>query len=151
MLTCHDIGKYFIWLAHETGSFISNLKLQKLVYYSQAWHLAVYKEPLFEEDFEAWVHGPVIKKLYNKYKHYQWKLIEEEVEEPNFPEEVRDFLEEVAEVYFSYNAYDLERMTHLEDPWRSARGNLAQDAPSNEIITKESMKNYFEARVEKED
>ena len=151
MLTCHDIAQYFIWLAHETGSFISNLKLQKLVYYAQAWYLAIYGEQLFEEDFEAWIHGPVIPQLYDRYKHYQWKPIEEEVKQPNFSEEVGEFLEEVVEVYFSIDAYDLERMTHLEDPWIKARGNLAQDEPSKEIITKESMKNYFGARVETEE
>lgn len=66
-ITCFDIAKHFIRFANEEGSFISNLKLQKLVYYAQAWHLAIHGTPLFEEDFEAWVHGPVIPSLYQKY------------------------------------------------------------------------------------
>jgi uncharacterized phage-associated protein len=51
VLSCFDIADYFIRLANETGSFISNLKLQKLVYCAQAWHMALYDDPLFEEDF----------------------------------------------------------------------------------------------------
>jgi len=52
-IDCFQVANYFIWLANETGSFISNLKLQQLVYYAQAWSLALYDTPLFEEDFEA--------------------------------------------------------------------------------------------------
>ena len=52
-----------------------NLKLQKLVYYAQAWHLALRDVPLFEEDFEAWVHGPVIPALYQEYKKFGWRPI----------------------------------------------------------------------------
>ncbi|MFM6174756.1 MAG: Panacea domain-containing protein [Sphaerospermopsis kisseleviana] len=75
LLTCFEVAKYFIRLAHETGSFISNLKLQKLVYYAQAWHLALFEQPLFNEDFEAWIHGPVVPELYHYYKKFGWRNI----------------------------------------------------------------------------
>ena len=149
LLTCFHIADYFIWLANETGAFISNLKLQKLVYYAQAWYLAIYKKPLFDEDFQAWVHGPVIPELYNRYRQYGWRPIQEEVE-PNLPEEVLAFLSEVADEYFACDAYELEQMTHLEDPWNRARGNLPPDAPSNEIVFKEWMKEYYGSRVEED-
>jgi len=151
MTTCFEIAEYFIWMANETGSFMSNLKLQKLVYYSQAWYLAIYGKPLFEEDFEAWIHGPVIKVLYDRYKRWQWMPIQEEVSQPSFNQEVREFLEEVVDEYFSCDAYELERMTHIEEPWIKAREGLAKSEPCNKIITKESMKNYFEPRVETEE
>ena len=151
MLSCYDIANYFIRLANETGSYISNLKLQKLVYYAQAWHLAIHDTPLFEEDFEAWIHGPVIPTLYREYKDFGWKPIIKDVQKPIFSEDVRNFLEEVAEVYFACDAYELERMTHQEDPWFKARGGLSMDAPSNEVISKESMTNYYKARAEAED
>ncbi|MEO0351559.1 MAG: type II toxin-antitoxin system antitoxin SocA domain-containing protein [Cyanobacteria bacterium P01_A01_bin.15] len=149
MLSCFDIANYFIWLANETGSFISNLKLQKLVYYAQAWHIALYDTPLFEEDFQAWVHGPVIPSLYQKYKSFGWQPILEETL-PEIPESVSQFLREVAEEYFPCDAYELERMTHAEDPWCWARGELPSDSPSNEIIKKEWMKEYYAKRA-KED
>jgi len=149
MTTCYDIANYFIWLANDTGSFISNLKLQKLVYYAQAWHLAIKDAPLFEEDFEAWIHGPVIPALYQKYKQFGWKPILEEVQFPHLPEETRQFLDDVAAEYFSCDGYYLERMTHVETPWIEARKGLPIDSPGNEIITKDSMKRYFATRVQK--
>ncbi|EFA69826.1 hypothetical protein CEP10_09870 [Cylindrospermopsis raciborskii S07] len=152
MLTCFDVARYFIHLANETGSYISNLKLQKLVYYAQAWHLALYDTALFEEEFEAWVHGPVIPVLYQQYKGFGWRPIQQEVEEPNLPENIRSFLDEVVEVYFQCDAYELERMTHQETPWieSRARGSLPMDAPCNEIITKESIREYYKVRAEEE-
>lgn len=151
MVKVQDIADYFIWLANYTGSFISNLKLQKLVYYAQAWYLAIHDKPLFDEDFEAWIHGPVIPELYKEYCGFKWKPILKEVEEPKFSEEVRQFLDEVADVYFGLDAYELEQMTRSEAPWIEARGYLPTDASCNEIISKESMREYFKPRVEEEE
>lgn len=147
MLTCYKIAYYFIYLANQTGSYISNLKLQKLVYYAQAWHLAIHSTPLFEEDFEAWVHGPVIPALHQKYKDFGWKPIIEDVEKPSFSEDIQEFLSEVSEVYFGCDAYELERMIHQESPWINARIGLPIDAPSNAIISKECMRDFYKARA----
>lgn len=146
MVTCFDIAKYFIWLANESGSFVSNLKLQKLVYYAQAWHLALHGEPLFSEDFQAWVHGPVVPDLYHNYKQFGWRPINEDAE-PSLPKNVWDFLGDVADEYFACDAYELEQMTHLEDPWLWAREDLPMDAPSTEIIRKDWMKEFYGSRV----
>ncbi|PSB68506.1 hypothetical protein C7B61_00490 [filamentous cyanobacterium CCP1] len=149
MLSCFDIANYFIWLANETGSFISTLKLQKLVYYAQAWHLALYGNPLFEEDFQAWVHGPVVPALYQKYKSFGWQPILEETV-PKLSENIFEFLDEVAEEYFACDAYELEQMTHAEAPWNWARGDLPLDAPSDAVIKKEWMKEYYGARAQED-
>ena len=151
MVKVQDIADYFIWLANYTGSFISNLKLQKLVYYAQAWYLAIHDQPLFDEDFEAWIHGPVIPELYNEYCEFKWKPILKEVEEPFFTEEIKQFLSEVTDVYFGLDANELEQMTRSEAPWIEARGYLPTDASCNEIISKESMREYFKPRVEEEE
>jgi uncharacterized phage-associated protein len=124
-----------------------NLKLQKLVYYSQAWHLAIHGTPLFEEDFQAWVHGPVVPELYQKYKVFGWQPIQEDIS-PELPKEVLIFLGEVAEEYFACDAYELEQMTHVEAPWNQARGDLLPDVPSNAVIEKEWMKEYYGGRGE---
>ncbi|NJL65514.1 MAG: SocA family protein [Methylacidiphilales bacterium] len=149
MLSCFDVANYFIRLANETGSFLSNLKLQKLVYYAQAWYLAIHDNPLFDEDFQAWIHGPVIPTLYQKYKSFGWQPILEDAN-PELPQEIQDFLKEVAEEYFACDAYELEQMTHAETPWVNARENLPPDTPSNAVIIKESMKEYYKSCV-KED
>jgi uncharacterized phage-associated protein len=145
--SCFDVASYFIGLAHQTEATISNLKLQKLVYYSQAWHLAIHGTPLFEEDFQAWVHGPVVPDLYQKYQAFGWQPIQEDASS-DLSEDVLSFLNEVAEEYFTCDAYELEQMTHVEAPWNQARGDLPPDAPSNAVIKKEWMKEYYGARGE---
>ena len=147
MVKAQDVANFFIRLANESGSFISNLKLQKLLYYSQAWYLAIHSKPLFDEDFEAWIHGPVIPALYTEFQKFKWKPISKDAPEPSFPEEIKQFLYEVVDVYFSIDGYELEKMTHAEDPWLKARGNLPIDASCNQIISKHSMQNYFKDRV----
>jgi uncharacterized phage-associated protein len=136
-------------MANETGSFISNLKLQKLVYYAQAWHLALHDAPLFDQDFQAWIHDPVIPSLYQDYKSFGWQPILKEAT-PNLPPTVSQFLEEVAGEYFACDAYELEQMTHIEEPWRRARGNLLPDQPCNGVIKKEWMKEYYRKRVQED-
>ena len=146
--TASVIADYFIYIANETGSYISNLKLQKLVYYAQAWHLAVYNAPLFDEDFEAWVHGPVIPALYYEYKQFGWKPILKEVERPSFSQEIQELLDEVTDEYFACDAFELEQMTHQEDPWIEARKSLPKDEASNVIIPKQLMGDYYRQRLE---
>ncbi|MEM6751461.1 MAG: type II toxin-antitoxin system antitoxin SocA domain-containing protein [Cyanobacteria bacterium P01_C01_bin.38] len=153
MVKAQDIAEYFIWLANDSGSFISNLKLQKLVYYAQAWYLAIYGQPLFDEDFEAWVHGPIIPSLYQKYREFNRLPIVEEISYQQLAQKLGDtihFLQDVADEYFFCDAYELERMTHIEDPWIQARKGLPNDVPSNVIIDKEWMKEYYGSRVKEE-
>lgn len=147
MVSCFEVANYFVWLARDTGSFVSNLKLQKLVYYAQAWHLAIHDTPLFEEDFQAWIHGPVIPELYQKYKSYGWQPISVDVT-PQLAPATIEFLEGVSDEYFSCDGYELERMTHTEAPWNMARGGLPADVASTAQIDKTWLKEYYGARVE---
>src|SRR5437016_1983852 len=95
------IADYFIALSNESQSPITNLKLQKLVYYAQAWHLAILKKALINEDFQSWAHGPVIPQLYNDYRSNGWKPIYREDLTPSkfpaiknqFPDEVQKLLQ----------------------------------------------------------
>ncbi|MGK8328482.1 Panacea domain-containing protein, partial [Pseudomonas aeruginosa] len=66
-----DVAKFFLAQSNEeAGDLVSNLKLQKLVYYAQGFHLAVYDEPLFTDSIEAWTHGPVVPNVYHHYKQF---------------------------------------------------------------------------------
>jgi len=145
--TASKIADYFLYIANDTGSFLSNLKLQKLVYYAGAWYLALYNTPLFDEDFEAWTHGPVMISLYEKYKPFGWKPILKEVKKPEFPKDVEDFLEELTQVYFIRESLELEMMTHREEPWIKARNGVPLDEPSHAIISQQAMKEYYKARA----
>ncbi|MEO9123495.1 MAG: type II toxin-antitoxin system antitoxin SocA domain-containing protein [Microcoleus sp.] len=122
------------------------------MYYAQAWYLAFEDQPLFDEDFEAWVHGPTIPALFYEYKEqFGFKPILKEVEKPEFPEEVQEFLEDLSDDYLFRDAYELELMVRREDPWIKARGELPKDEPSNAIISKESMKEFYKTRVIEEE
>lgn len=147
MATVFEVAKYFLWQAGEVGELLSNLKLQKLVYYAQAWHLAVCGRELFPQDFQAWVHGPVCPDLYHAYKHYGWQPIPCVDEKPSFHGDTEQLLDQVVELYLGESPYRLEQMTHSEAPWNLARGALPPDVPSSAIISKESMKAYYEQFV----
>jgi uncharacterized phage-associated protein len=150
-LSDREIANYFIWLASQFDVEINAYKLQKLVYYAQAWHLAIYGTPLFNADFQAWVHGPVIPDLLEKYQsQFSWEPIVERIERPKLSEEIGEFLEEVADAYFEYDDETLERMICGEMPWLEARGDLPRDASCHGIISQESMKQYYSSRVKEE-
>ncbi len=145
---CFDIANFFLDRANKTGSHVSNLKLQKLVFYAQAWHLAMYDQSLFDDDFEAWIHGPVIPVLWKKYKSYKYKPIDEEVAAPELGDKTNGFLEEVVEAYFGEDAYTMELMTHREMPWLSARKGHAPYERCSVLISKDSMKEFFKDRLD---
>lgn len=146
-----EIADFFLALANETGEIITNLKLQKLVYYAQAWHLANFKKPLFEADFEAWVHGPVIPKLYQQYKERgsQPILTTKKLEDLKacFDVKTLNFLRMVADAYISEGGYNLELMTHKEDPWITARRGFEPDEKCQVVISKNSMKEFYGQRI----
>jgi uncharacterized phage-associated protein len=147
MVSAQDVADYIIWSSHESGSFISNLKLQKLLYYVQAWHLAVFRRPLFPEKFQAWVRGPAIPEIYQRYQGYQWRNIDEEVKPPDLDSRIVDFMEEVLEEYGPLDARRLEQLACCENPWLTARGDIPIDEPSTATIDEEVMGDCYRQRL----
>ena len=144
MLTCHDIANYFLSLTDEdAGDLISNLKLQKLVYYAQGYHVALFDHPLFNEPIHAWAHGPVIPDLYHRYKEYGAGAIPtlETFDFKKIPMDVKELLDEVYDVLGQFSAWKLRNMTHEETPWLEAK-----DKPGN-LITLASMQEYFKTQL----
>jgi len=142
MISCFDVAKYFLSLTDEdSGDLISNLKLQKLVYYAQGFHLAIFDGPLFGDNIIAWEHGPVIPILYHEYKDYGADAIPPQDFDPAiFSPEIRDLLDEVYSVFGQFSAWKLRNMTHEEPPWKDAY-------EGNGLVTHESMKEYFKTLV----
>jgi len=134
---------YLVHLSQESGDPLTNLKLQKLLYYAQGWYLALFGKPLFDDRIEAWPHGPVVPRVYGRFKEYRWNPIAGEVAAPKLSDELKEHLQEVMQVIGVNTAYQLERATHNEPPWRDARGNLPIDEPSHSEIGTESMKRHF--------
>jgi uncharacterized phage-associated protein len=148
--TAKQVAEFIIWFSQVHGDPISNLKLQKLLYYAQAWYLALYDEPLFSERIEAWVRGPVVPPVYGDYKSNTWNPIQEIPEKPTLPPKVEAHLKEVMEAYGGLTALHLEQLTHQEDPWNFARKGLPRDEPSNNIISLDDMKTYYRKMAESE-
>jgi uncharacterized phage-associated protein len=146
MLSCHDVAKYFLALTDEdAGDLISNLKLQKLVYYAQGFHLALFDTPMFSEPIEAWTHGPVVPILYREYKSCGSGPIAspDNMDFGVYSEDIRELLNEVYSVFGQFSAWKLRNMTHQEPPWIDAAGQAG-------IISHESMKEYFTTQVTKQ-
>lgn len=126
---------------------MSTWKLQKLCYYAQAWSLAWTEQPLFEEDFQAWANGPVAPVLFAQHRG-KFSVSESDFPSnleslPNLTEDEKDTINKVLEFYGDFEPYQLREQTHSESPWKNARGNLPDGAPSNNVISKESMGNFY--------
>lgn len=142
MLTCFDVAEYFLSKTDEdAGDAISNLKLQKLVYYAQGFCLAMYGRPLFQESIEAWQHGPVCTALYHKYKANGTLGIpaSADVDFHKFSEEDANLMNEVYDVYGQFSAWKLRNMTHEEAPWKNT--------PIGCEISQASLSEFFKGRL----
>ncbi len=139
--SAHDAAKYFIGLVDEdAGDSISNLKLQKLLYYAQGFHLAIHGKPLFHEKIKAWDHGPVVPQVYHPYKKHGANAIpKEKIDVDRYSPKIRELLNEVYSVYGQFSAGKLRSMTHNEPPWR--------ETPRGEEISHEAMKQFFKTLV----
>ncbi|MGA7523209.1 MAG: type II toxin-antitoxin system antitoxin SocA domain-containing protein [Acidobacteriaceae bacterium] len=142
--TVEQVADAIIHLCRERNIEITNLKLQKLLYYAQVWHLVFSDEPLFDAELEAWVHGPVVPRVFRRFKEYRWNAITAPVD-PAPDEKLIAYLGEVLNTYGCLSGSQLERLTHREGPWRDARAGVAADESSNEVITHESIKRYYKA------
>ena len=142
--TALNIAKYFLWKANQEGKPITNKKLQKLVYYSQAWNLVLKGKPLYKDDIEAWVQGPVIKSVYDYFKKYTYNPITLKLD-ATITEKVpnKDILDEVWRVYGKLDADYLESLTHNEKPWQEAREHLSPQENSSITISLDSMQSYY--------
>lgn len=126
-----------------TDELISNLKLQKLLYYAQGCVLAIKGKPLFEEKIYAWEHGPVIPEIYHKYKSFGKNGIDfaEQYNIGIIDNETEVILRQVYDEFGQYSAWKLRNMTHEETPWRTTAKN---DVIPNDVIKKYFLENYID-------
>lgn len=109
--------------------------------------MALRGEPLFPEQLEAWVHGPVCREVYAEYKNFGHKPIDVDVELTTFPPELVEHISDVWEAYGQFSAFDLERLSHRELPWKEARGALPMDVGSSTPLDLAVMKQFFTAEA----
>jgi uncharacterized phage-associated protein len=120
-----DIARWFVAWAEHIDADVSNLKLQKLLYYAQGHRLAETGQPLFGDEIQAWAHGPVVPAVYQQYKRYGSAPVDPEAElgETFDWDDYRDlekFLLGIWNRYGSLAAWALRERTHREPPWKDA-------------------------------
>jgi uncharacterized phage-associated protein len=123
MVRALDLAKLFMVWANRDGDLITNLKMQKLLYYAQAWYLVNFNKPIFSDLIEAWPLGPVIPEVYHRFKSFGAAPIvyspKGEIED-SFTQNQLKFLVDYFKVYIGASATDLVNLSHNEKPWKSA-------------------------------
>lgn len=127
---------------------ITNKKLQKLLYYSQAWSLVLKDRKMFDDDIQAWVHGPAIPLVYETFMDHKSDQSLEDVETDieglkSLSNDDKHVLDIVWNVYGKYGGNYLEALTHAETPWIEARGELESYESSVAVISTETMKRFY--------
>lgn len=135
---------------------MSHLKLQKLIYFVEGYHLAYFRgKSLINDEFEAWAHGPVSKSLYNELKRYS--ILYDDLEYVKKDDEISpidvlhsqlcssqiELIDEVIQLYIGESGMTLEGITHQQPPWIIARQGLPPYAKCNNVIDKSLMQEYF--------
>lgn len=135
---------------------MSHLKLQKLVFYCDAYSLAYFGEPLITDEFEAWVHGPVCRKLYDSLKDksklysdvaYTSDGTDVDKEFQSLTSDQQDLITSILSQLSSWTSLELETSTHKEEPWTKARKGYSEADKCSVIISKEDMKGYYSKEI----
>ena len=142
-----DIAAYIL----ERMGAMTTMKLQKLVYYSQAWSLVWDEKPLFEEDIEAWANGPVVRDLFDFHRG-RYEISSMPLGNSGLlNQEQRDTIDAVLEYYGHRSAQWLIELTHMEDPWVQARKGLPKLERGNRVISLDAMADYYSSLLVEDD
>ena len=139
-LSVHDVAAYIL---EKFKGQMTTWKLQKLVYYSQAWSLVWDERPLFSARIEAWANGPVVPEL---YKAHQGQFRVEIWKRGSFrrlDKEQSETVDSILKYYGRRTGQQLSDLTHREKPWREARRGLGPDERGNTVISLKSMSDYY--------
>lgn len=139
MANVFDVAQYIL---QEQGT-VTTMKLQKLVYYSQAWSLVWDEKPLFKEKIQAWACGPVVRELYDEHKG---RFLIDGLEKgsiDNLKPEERETIDAVLNAYGDKSAQWLSDLTHMENPWNEAREGVPLGQNCENEITLASLAEYY--------
>jgi uncharacterized phage-associated protein len=139
MASAHDVAAYIT----EKRGEMSAMKLQKLVFYAQAWHLVWEEEQLFSDRIEAWANGPVVPSLYREHRGDFKVKAWPSGDSSRLSKEQAESIDAVLEFYGPKSAHYLSELTHEEAPWRDAREGLAPSARSSREITPAAMAEFY--------
>jgi len=139
MADVFDVAKYIL----EKQGSMTTMKLQKLVYYSQAWSLVWDEKPLFGEEIQAWASGPVVRDLYNYHRGVYLIPGIQKGNVDNLTKEQRETIDAVLEAYGDKSAQWLSDLTHMEKPWNEAREGIPIGQNCENEITQASLAEYY--------
>lgn len=128
---------------------VTPLMLQKLLYFIQGVSYAVNGKPMFPENCQAWIHGPVYPEVYDMFRDFKYNPIEDarfaifDGHENELTSDERKVIDLVANTFGMYSGKVLEKITHSEKPWLTARNGYGENIPSKEPISMESIKSYY--------
>lgn len=141
MYNAHEIALYVINWCHEHGFIITNLKLQKLLYFLQGENCRVRHSRLISDDFYAWQLGPVIPEVYYEFAMYSsFEIPEQKSLIPSFPEEEKSLIDRVLSKYAVKSTWDLVDISQSQDPWKYNH----QVFGDRSIIPYQSIENYYD-------
>jgi uncharacterized phage-associated protein len=143
MTTADAVADYFVAAAHQRGEPVSNLKLQRLLYYAQAWHLGRYGRALFPGKIEAWLTGPVVAPVYWRFRKHGIHPIPAGELPVDLPPETASFLDGIAREYLGVDEYELDRMSCAEAPWQRARRSADEASDEKPALSEGDMRAVF--------
>lgn len=139
MANVFDVARYIL---HQKGP-MTTMKLQKLVYYCQAWSLVWDEKPLFTEEIQAWASGPVVRELYDIHKGSFVISDIPQGDMSNLKPEEKETIDAVLGAYGDKSAQWLADLTHMEKPWNDAREGIEPGDNCENEITPASMHEYY--------
>ena len=139
MASVLDVAAYVL----ERQGPMTTWKLQKLVYYGQAWSLVWDDDVLFPEEIEAWANGPVVRELYHAHRGQYRVSRLPSGEADALTDEQRETVDAVLEFYGEKSPQWLSDLTHMEAPWRSARRGVPDGERGNAVVEKEGLAEYY--------
>lgn len=140
-----DVAKYVINHEHNNGREISNLRLQKLLYFVQAKILVETGDTCFDDTMEAWDYGPVVPIVYHEYKIFGSLDISLGYMEVNIDKKIAKFIDLIIDYCSNFPTYQLVEITHNQNPWRQAYKRGAKIE-----IKASAIKEYFISRDDNE-
>ena len=148
-----DIADYIIYYVKSEGSRVSliNMKIQKLLYFIQAWSYGINNSPLFDGEFEAWIHGPINTHIYDRFCESKTLYSEINIEDCKrthfqLSNKNSEFIDFILENYVKFSSAELEQLIQEELPWTKTRGHIDRNERCNKVISAELLKEYYGQR-----
>lgn len=142
MYSVQDVADWF--LNQDT---MTHKKLEKLIYLAYSYTLVILNQKLFDDEFHAYVHGPIVKAIYNQYQDYGLSEIGKINIKPKFDTDTEDVLEQVWQVYGKYDGIELESIVRQTMPWQKARRGISNRDGRACKISQQDITNYFSTKI----